>query len=763
MRERRRDVGRINVLGFDVANLIAAGEVVDRPSSVVKELLENAIDAGADTITVEIQRGGVAFIRVSDNGCGMDADDLPVAILRHATSKIHEADDLTHISSLGFRGEALAAIASVSRLRIFSKPHSESLGAILTAEGGEVLDITETGCADGTTVVVEDLFFNVPARRKFLKKDTTEAVAVGNVVEKIALSRPDISIKYICDGEMKFTTCGDGELYSAIYAVFGKDTAKRTVKVAREADGISVTGFVSEPDFIKSNRNMENFFINGRYVKSKTAIAAVEQAYRTRIPQDKFPFCVLNIDINPTTVDVNVHPAKLEVKFTNERVIFEAVYYAVLNALESEVVRPELVLTREKPRSTESTPTYNTAVGTARAASENAHGAARTFGDNFKASTTADADSTRQTKKDSFWIDGAEARRLLGAFVPADTRIPKGEQTKIDVTPRDAFDTRRVADGESRGNAPVAARESMTAKVSTDAGENTVAETNGRVPGSVLSNGTGSIASERADEDARSVSAQNAQLERAKPNESRDAKPLDKTTNVPTNVATNEPTNVPLNSRDECASPDEAEEVPEYIILGEAYNCYVIVQLEDRLVFVDKHAAHERIIFDELVRSMKKQQRGSQLLLVPITVPMLEIEADALREYEENVRSIGFDFTLEQNGNRMKAVITALPEILTPDEATELFRTLASRLSDIGAGADAAAEEFFSARLFQSACKAAIKGGRIYDMAHIRWICDRLFIKPKAGESVIRTCPHGRPVAFEVKRSSIDRQFARLT
>lgn len=720
-------MSRINVLGFDVANLIAAGEVVDRPSSVVKELLENAIDAGADTITVEIQRGGVAFIRVSDNGCGMDADDLPVAILRHATSKIHDADDLTHISSLGFRGEALAAIASVSRLRIFSKPHAESLGAILTAEGGEVLDITETGCADGTTVVVEDLFFNVPARRKFLKKDTTEAVAVGNVVEKIALSRPDISIKYICDGEMKFTTCGDGELYSAIYAVFGKDTAKRTVKVAREADGISVTGFVSEPDFIKSNRNMENFFINGRYVKSKTAIAAVEQAYRTRIPQDKFPFCVLNIDINPATVDVNVHPAKLEVKFTNERVIFEAVYYAVLNALESEVVRPELVLTREKPRSTESAPTYNTAVGTARSASENARGAARTVGDNSKASATVDAGSTRQTKKDSFWIDGAEARRLLGAFVPADTRIPKGEQTKIDVTPRDL-------------SAPPRSTVSATNSVNETRGESGMSVTRENTVGDMA----GESAEYRHGESAPSEkttqpASQGVQSECAEPPKAR------------------------LETCRENVTPDEAEEVPEYIILGEAYNCYVIVQLEDRLVFVDKHAAHERIIFDELVRSMKKQQRGSQLLLVPITVPMLEIEADALREYEENVRSIGFDFTLEQNGNRMKAVITALPEILTPDEATELFRTLASRLSDVGAGADAAAEEFFSARLFQSACKAAIKGGRIYDMAHIRWICDRLFIKPKAGESVIRTCPHGRPVAFEVKRSSIDRQFARLT
>ncbi len=715
-------MGRINVLGFDVANLIAAGEVVDRPSSVVKELLENSIDAGASVITVEIQRGGVAFIRVSDNGCGMDAEDLPVAILRHATSKIHGAEDLSHIASLGFRGEALAAIASVSRLRIFSKPHDESIGAILTSEGGEVLDITETGCADGTTVVVEDLFFNVPARRKFLKKDTTEAVAVGAIVERIALSRPDISIKYICDGDLRFVTAGDGKLYSALYAVFGKQTASRTIAVSRVADGISVTGYVSEPDLIKSNRNMENFFINGRYVKSKTAIAAVEQAYRTRIPQDKFPMCVLNIDIDPSALDVNVHPAKLEVKFTNERIIFEAVYYAVLNALESEVVRPELVLSREGRRGD------NGRVP----AGKDAPRTAAAYNEDVTPTPARTGDGKAREKKNSFWIDGAEARRLLGAFVPADTRIPKGEQTKIDVTPREPSAPKAAAETVAETAAETALEAAQAAPESVG------------VPSSIRSSRDGAsdngIAARAPDTGSRS-----------------DASKPDGPTEPDARSTASE-------DRPDAADADgiSHEEVPEYIILGEAYNCYVIVQLEDRLVFVDKHAAHERIIFDELVRAMRSRRRESQLLLVPLVIPMLELEADAVAEYEQSIRDVGFDFTLEPSGAQMKAVITAVPEVLTADEASELFRTLSSRLTDVGAGADAAAEEFFAARLFQSACKAAIKGGRIYDTAHLRWICDRLFIKPRAGESVIRTCPHGRPVAFEVKRSSIDRQFERL-
>ncbi len=701
-------MGKINVLGFDVANLIAAGEVVDRPSSVVKELLENSIDAGSTVITVEIQRGGVAFIRVSDNGHGMEPEDLPVSILRHATSKIGCADDLSAIATLGFRGEALAAISSVSRIRIFSRPAGSPMGAILTAEGGEVLDITETGCAFGTTIVVEDLFFNVPARRKFLKRDNTEAAAVSAVVEKIALSRPDISIKYISDGDVRFATPGDGKLYSAIYAVFGKDVATRCLEVSRSADGITVTGYISEPDNFKSNRNMENFFVNGRYVRSKTAMAAVEQAFKTRIPPDKFPICVLNIDINPAAVDVNVHPAKLEIKFTNERLIFDAVYYAVINTLESAVIRPELTIGKTKPSGGGVTPPdmgtnpYYKAPVERKPVSTTVVTKEGTVTRN----ATPHEEKPKRRTDSSFWIDGAEARRLLGAFVPADVSSPKPEQVKISTAPveRGKFST------EKKENLPP---EPQKAKIPPE--------------------------------------------------------PKEDTTSVPPAPTVVEVSSAPAAEKTPTANTAETsasrtiaeEEVPEYIILGEAYNCYVIVQMEDRLLFVDKHAAHERIIFDELCRRMKNAEFSGQLLLAPLEIELLEIEADAVREYEEKVRALGFEFTLTQRGAGVKVSISAIPEILTVKEASELFSTLASRLSDVGGGLDAAAEEFFSARLFQSACKAAVKGGRIYDMAHIKWICDRLFVKGENG-SVIRTCPHGRPVAFEVKKSSIDRQFARL-
>ena len=341
-------MGKINVLDFEIANLIAAGEVVERPSSVLKELIENSIDSGANSIVAEIKRGGVALIRVSDNGCGMDKEDLPIAIKRHATSKIKNREDLEKIMTLGFRGEALAAISSVSRVTIITKTANAESGSMLTSEGGKLLDISEVGCAQGTTVVVEDLFFNVPARRKFLKKDSTEAMNCAALVEKVALSRPDISIQLLIDGEERFKTPGDNNLLNSIYAVYGKDFASKLIAVDGTANGIHVHGFVGRSDNVRKNRNYQNVFINGRYVKSLTAMAALGQAYTSYIATEAFPTCVMFLDMNPSMVDVNVHPAKLEVKFASEQPVFEAIYYTVKRAIEDHQYRPELSLPQGK-------------------------------------------------------------------------------------------------------------------------------------------------------------------------------------------------------------------------------------------------------------------------------------------------------------------------------------------------------------------------------------------------------------------------------
>ena len=653
-------MAKINVLGFEIANLIAAGEVVDRPASVVKELCENALDSGAKTITVEIRRGGTSYIRVSDDGCGIDGDDIPLAVLRHATSKISKAEDLASICTLGFRGEALAAISAVSKMTIMSKTRDAVSGAVMECIGGEVKSLMETGCSNGTTVIVRELFYNVPARRKFLKKDATETAAVSAVMEKIALSSPNISIKYVCDGETRFRTNGDGELRNTIFSVYGKDVARRIVEVDRTDDNnIRVHGFVSEPDMLRSNRNSENFFINGRFVKSKTAMASLEQAYATRIPHDKFPFAVLNIQLNPEVVDVNVHPSKLEVKFANERIIFEAIYYAVVSALDRSMARPQLTFDRSV--SVEKTPEVKIEVA---------------------------APPKPEVKKESnFFVTGDAARKAISAFVPVENK------------PQDRPDRTQIKIEEKPVIKPIENKVAYTPPVQTLPQKTVYAE------------------------------------------EKKEAA-VEKQPNV------------------EVGEKKDIKEVPEYIIVGEVYNCYVIVQLEDRMLMIDKHAAHERILFDELCKNMKEKAKNSQILMLPLSVYLGESELDALEEYRDDINSLGFEFRVDKI--KKKATVSEIPQELSRDSAEEMISELGHRLAEGTGSVEATEAKYFEAKLYQASCKAAIKGGRVYGADHLKWICDRLLIKPGEDGAVIKNCPHGRPVAFEIKKSSIERQFNRI-
>ena len=326
-------MGKIQVLDKQIAELIAAGEVVDRPASVIKELVENAIDAGATAITVEIKNGGVTFMRVTDNGCGIAREDVPTAFLRHATSKIRKQDDLEAIGTLGFRGEALASVAAVANVEVMTRTADELAGTFYAISGGEQQACEDYGCPQGTTIIVKDIFYNVPARMKFLKKDTVEANAVSGVMDKIALSHPEISLRFIRDGKETLHTPGDGQLKSAIYAVFGKDFTAGLIPVDYEFEHVKVWGFISKPAAARPNRSMQHFFINGRYVKSKTAMVALEQAFKGSLMVGKFPSCVLHIELSYRAVDVNVHPNKLEVRFINEKPIFDAVYHGVQTAL----------------------------------------------------------------------------------------------------------------------------------------------------------------------------------------------------------------------------------------------------------------------------------------------------------------------------------------------------------------------------------------------------------------------------------------------
>ena len=614
-------MGKINVLSFAVANLIAAGEVVDRPSSVIKELVENGIDAGATRITVEIQNGGVTLMRVTDNGCGIERDDLPVAVRRHATSKIKDETDLEAIMTLGFRGEALAAIAAVSDLRIISKTATAETGSCIEVSGGVVIGVGDRAAQNGTTVMVENLFANVPARRKFLKKDVTEAMAVTAVVERIALSHPEIAFRLIIDGNVKLETVGDGTLKSAIYAVFGRDFAKALIEVLGGVEGIKISGFCGRTDNCKVNRNYQNFFINGRYVKSKTAQAAIEQAYVSYIPQERFPVCVLNIEINPRLVDVNVHPSKLEVKFSNEKPVFEAIYYSVRAALEQNVTRPEITMPiAEEPPRFEVKP---------------------------------------QIKPQP------QTPRLSDATEPIREGRPEpAKQLEYDIPTR--HDSRP-----------------------------TVNESKPFVP------------------EERPVEPPKAE--------------------APVVV-------------------DEGESRLAWRVIGEAFNSYIIVEQGEKIILVDKHAAHERIIFERLKANMKSADISSQILMLPVEVFLRSDEINALEQYKKEIFSTGFEFSSGRN----TVSVTAIPEGIETGAASDMITEMAGRILGGTGTAGLTRDIVFEKALYQASCKAAIKAGREYPEGNETALVAELMKIPD-----ITFCPHGRPVAMELSKKTLDRQFKR--
>ncbi len=644
-------MGKINVLSFAVANLIAAGEVVDRPASAVKELVENAIDSGADRITVEIQNGGVTFMRVADNGCGMEPDDLPVAVRRHATSKIKTAEDLESVGTLGFRGEALAAIASVSNMRIISKTADAEYGAMLEVSGGNILGLSERACATGTTVIVEDLFANVPARRKFLKRDVTEAAAVSVIVEKVALSKPSISFKLIVDGAVKFETAGDGELKNTIYAIFGREFASKLIAVSAEMDGVEVRGYVGRSDNFKANRNFQNFFINGRYVKSRTAGAALEQAYSSYIPSEKFPCCVLNIAVNPRAVDVNVHPAKLEVKFSNEKPIFDAIYYTVRAALEQDVTKPAFRF--EEPRRSESKPTV---------------------------------------KPTAAFIPVEDERKtyhnLKISFPPAPEQLPKKAEPAPVIPQTPKAETIPAAKVAERADAPTRLDLSVIPPV---------------------------------------------------PKEIESTPKREEALPAPT-------------LQDPAPEQPKITPVKDYRIIGEAFHSYVFVELEDKVLVIDKHAAHERILFEELRAQMHENASLSQMLMIPIEVMLTTDEIDALAEYRSEVEAIGFRFNLKAHS----AEITSIPSSVDQNAVSDMFIVIADRIISGTGNVKVSRDLVFEKALYQASCKAAIKAGREYPREHIKWLVDKLMRLPD-----ITFCPHGRPVAVEMSKNAMDRQFER--
>lgn len=679
-------MGKINVLSFAVANLIAAGEVVDRPASVIKELVENSIDSGAKQITVEIKNGGITYMRVSDNGCGIEAEDLPIAIKRHATSKIKTSDDLMKILTLGFRGEALAAIASVSDLRIISKTADATYGAMIESHGGEIVEYSEQAARNGTTVIVENLFANIPARRKFLKRDATEGSAIATIIEKIALSHPEVAFRFISDGSVKLDTPGDGKLENVVYIIMGKQMKDAMIYIDSTINDIRVEGYIGRSDVVKSNRNYQNFFINNRYIKSKLAIAAIEQAYTSYLAPEKFPCCVLNLTINPSTVDINVHPTKLEVKFANEKPVFEAIYHSVKTALEENTTRPEIQIGTAKNESF------------SRMSSEQYRNIAsmRPVSEAFAPIQNSSKEDKVEQIKYTDIPDIQNEERVV-----PQTILPKSQENPETVIPKEAYEME-----EKYSNMP---REAFL-KLSPD--EVLVAAINHYT-----------YFQTEGEEDEEDIEF--ARLE---------ARGMD------------------LSNFDKSPVEVELPAIPVYRIVGEVFNSYLIVEQEDKMLIIDKHAAHERIIFERNKEMMKAKEPSSQILISPVEVVLTSAEIAIVNDYLEDFEKLGFKITPK----KYSILVYSIPTELSSCDVQDTVSTMANRIKNGQGNAKLTRDILFEKALYQASCKAAIKAGREYVEAHTEWIIEQLMKIPD-----ITFCPHGRPVAMELSKKNLDYQFER--
>ena len=681
-------MGKINVLSFAVANLIAAGEVVDRPSSVIKELVENSIDSGAKQITIEIKNGGITYMRVSDNGCGIEAEDLPIAIKRHATSKIKTSDDLMKILTLGFRGEALAAIASVSDLRIISKTADSAYGAMIESHAGEIVEYSEQAARNGTTVIVENLFENIPARRKFLKRDATEGSAIATIIEKIALSHPEVAFRFISDGTIKLDTPGDGKLENVIYIIMGKQMQNAMIYIDSTINDIRVEGYIGRSDVVKSNRNYQNFFINNRYIKSKLAIAAIEQAYTSYLAPEKFPCCVLNLTINPSTVDINVHPTKLEVKFANEKPVFEAIYHSVKTALEENTTRPEIQISANKNSS-----------------------------------------YTRMSSEQ--YRNIASMRPVSEAFAPIQNSVKDDKVEQIKYTQIPIEEETQISKN--------------TEVVTTSAKE--MLDSNNEIPKEAYEiqakyeNLTDSEFSKLPPDKVLEYYANYATYFAPPCNDDEEEWPLDEAT---------EKISTETNSVSNTETTTSA--IPVYRVVGEVFNSYLIVESEDKMLIIDKHAAHERIIFEKNKEMMKAKEPSSQILIAPIEIMLTSAEIAVVNDYLQDFEKLGFKLATK----KYSILISSIPTELASCDVQDTIATMINRIKDGLGDAKLTRDILFEKALYQASCKAAIKAGREYVEAHTDWIVEQLMKIPD-----ITFCPHGRPVAMELSKKNLDYQFER--
>ena len=657
---------KIIQLSPHVANLIAAGEVVERPASVAKELLENAVDAGASQVTLEIRDGGMTFLRVTDNGCGMAPEDARTAFLRHATSKLRSAEDLAAISTMGFRGEALAAIASVSRIDLLTKTAGAISGTSLHLEAGSITEESEAGCPEGTTIIIRDLFFNTPARMKFMKSDTYEGSRVAAAVQMQALAHPEVAFRFLKDGKELLSTPGTGKLEDAVYCVYGRECAKM-IRVESRWENYTLTGFVSKPTDARPSRSMQTFFVNDRPVKSRILIAALEEAYRNQIMVGKFPACVLYLKLSPSAVDVNVHPAKTEVKFLNEKAVFDCVHYGVLGALNKTPDRPQVQFQQSAPQNPVSLRTSP------------------------QTGVAIPSGSASPKKQDNFF------RTMTPAEYKSFTQV-------IQEAPKPRQDAAVATAAKIEQKAEIPLRETVMLPAASP------------IPKITITGGDAHIA------------------------------PPAPTPSLSGPMKASSPAKEPEPVMEQEVLPMPAE-IP-WRMVGELYNSYIIVEQGEDAFLIDKHAAHERILFEKLKANQEKI--SAQTLLTPIPVRLPPAAAAELLANKELLEELGFE--AEEFGDNT-VLLRQIPMDLSPADAADAVESLAADLLN---GRKERKDTVRDELLHTVACKAAIKAGWVTSETELLAL-----VKQVMADEDLKYCPHGRPICITLSKKQLEKQFKR--
>ena len=799
-------MGNIVLLDDLTINKIAAGEVIERPASVIKEMVENSIDAGANNITVEIKNGGISYIKVTDNGKGIAPDDLEIAFERHATSKIRKAEDLDVVTSMGFRGEALASIAAIANVEMISKTEAQDTGYKLVVEAGNILDKQEVGCQTGTSITVRNLFFNTPVRYKFLKKDYTESGYVEDAITRIALVNPNIAIKLINTGKTVIQTNGNGDIKSVIYSIYGKDVATGILPVEYTFEDIQVNGVIGKPEIARSNRSNQLFFVNKRFIKDKVLTAATEQAFKGLIPIGKFGFVILNITMNPAKVDVNVHPAKLEVRFEDESRIFQSIYHAIKNTL----LENELVANTEKPKEldrqentekqeskglfdfrkneTKKIEQYNdqeskikTNVGLGgpvntadvleqlrkmqqdlqKQVEENP---SIKLNDNYvqmkKQEETINLNSTETTDNENNQ-NPAETENIEEDINEKFEQIAeKNKNLQVDNT---TIENKELNQNEQQDNNQV--EQNINENEQQENNENEQQNEVNEQQNEVNDNKLEEIQTENKSEAEEKLEKITEQIKELESLQYEDKTTEDFNTmyeklfgTKPIIVDTKEEAETPKNTavdliKDNISVFEESEEYkkPVYKFIGIAFNTYIIIEMDKEMYIIDQHAAHERIMYEKVKNNYYSDlSKDSQMLLIPDVITLTHKEMEIARDNMDMFKKAGF--SLEEFGeNTIK--LTGVPTVCIDLDNKELFLETLDEINTVARTAKQEKEEKFIATV---ACKAAVKANMVLTKEEVESLMDKLLELPNPF-----TCPHGRPTAIKMTKYDIERKFAR--